>query len=194
MRLNVLQLTLKVQRYHPRIVCFVGKKIWDIYESVVKRAVVAGGSGESGQSQSHLFPVETIPQAKFEYDDDVKQGGREDADVQGPALTSKLTQRRARDETVLAKVEEEDPSTAHRNATTEHPAYVELSKPPTPVSATRQRLAKNKPVKFDWTRPRPFRLPSAEGEDEYTYFWVVPNTSGLERTPVSCSALITPKS
>ena len=35
MRLNVLDLALKMQAHRPKVVCFVGKKIWDVYESVV---------------------------------------------------------------------------------------------------------------------------------------------------------------
>ena len=45
-----------------------------------------------------------------------------------------------------------------------------------------QTKKSQKTAAFDWHRPRPFRLPHRDG---YTYFWVTPNTSGLERTPVS---------
>ena len=54
-------------------------------------------------------------------------------------------------------------------------------------SRPRTRTPARPKEKFDWTKPRPFRLPHTadNGQVSYTYFWVVPNTSGLERTPVS---------
>jgi hypothetical protein len=56
---------------------------------------------------------------------------------------------------------------------------------PTP----RRRIPAKAKEKFDWTKPRPFRLPHQTDDGvEYTYFWVVPNTSGLERTPVSSAS------
>lgn len=48
---------------------------------------------------------------------------------------------------------------------------------------------KPKPA-FDWTQPRSFKLvhPTRRGsQGSVTLFWIVPSTSGLERTPVSTS-------
>ncbi len=56
------------------------------------------------------------------------------------------------------------------------------------------RSKKQPPTPMNWTRPRPFRLPlpsvteHPHEQTSYCYFWVVPNTSGLERTPVSPSS------
>ena len=59
-------------------------------------------------------------------------------------------------------------------------------------SRPRTRTPARPKEKFDWTKPRPFRLPhtadKGDGRVGYTYFWVVPNTSGLERTPVSLAS------
>jgi hypothetical protein len=42
MRLNVYPFTLKLIQYRPRVVCFVGKKIWDVFETLAgKTATVA---------------------------------------------------------------------------------------------------------------------------------------------------------
>lgn len=38
MRLNVLSFSRKLIKYRPRVVCMVGKKIWDMYESVAIKA------------------------------------------------------------------------------------------------------------------------------------------------------------
>jgi hypothetical protein len=56
-----------------------------------------------------------------------------------------------------------------------------------PTSTPRRRTPAKVKEKFDWAKPRPFRLPHQTDDDglKFTYFWVVPNTSGLERTPVS---------
>lgn len=38
MRIGALELLRKIQEYRPGLVCFVGKKIWDEFEFVIKRS------------------------------------------------------------------------------------------------------------------------------------------------------------
>jgi hypothetical protein len=143
MRLNVLPFTEKLLGVQPGVVCFVGKKIWDVYESVVsKSARVVDTSQEIDVKVEQ--DTTTIPDPTPAVD--VLSGGQGE-DVK-PAMV--------------------DNSTSG------------------PTSTPRRRTPAKAKEKFDWTKPRPFRLPyqTADGL-KYTYFWVVPNTSGLERTPVS---------
>jgi hypothetical protein len=148
MRLNVLPFTEKLCRLKPGVVCFVGKKIWDVYESVIpKSARVIGTIGEEvkAEMREEVAPSST----PLGNEDDVKGEETTEQDVK--------------------------------------PTIAQTSEPVT--TPLRQRRIARQPKekeKFDWTKPRPFRLPHKDGEvTTYTYFWVVPNTSGLERTPVS---------
>jgi TDG/mug DNA glycosylase family protein len=63
-----------------------------------------------------------------------------------------------------------------------------------PESSPSDTGKKRKPkAAFDWTQPRSFKLVHpAEGDraESDTLFWVVPSTSGLERTPVSWGFLL----
>jgi hypothetical protein len=147
MRLNALPFTEKLLRIRPRIVCFVGKKIWDVYESVITKSARIVGDGPISVGKSELSePTIETPVVK-----------EEDID---PA--------------------EEDikPVVPDTNSTT--PNQAQGARPHTRTPARPKE-------KFDWTKPRSFRLPhpAENGQVSYTYFWVVPNTSGLERTPVS---------
>lgn len=56
--------------------------------------------------------------------------------------------------------------------------------PPNPPPARRRAPAAKAPP-FSYDGPQRFRLPVDAAEWKYTYFWVVPNTSGLERTPLA---------
>lgn len=143
MRLNALPFTEKLLRYKPRIVCFVGKKIWDVYESVI-----AKNASPLTHASSYL-----------------EAGVKEEPEDGSTSTRSPLAS---------MKIEPADRVIGERAIT--------------PLRTGRAggtpRRAKDK-VPFDWTQPRPFRLPLTEGgRIRYTYFWVVPNTSGLERTPV----------
>lgn len=152
MRLNALPFTDKLLCIHPRIVCFVGKKIWDVYESVItKSARIADMVVKDEPAELGLM---SVPEVKEEL---VDQAARED-----------------RKPDVL------DPTTSTPTRAQGTP------------SRPRTRTPARPKEKFDWTKPRPFRLPHTadNGQVRYTYFWVVPNTSGLERTPVSLESLL----
>lgn len=154
MRLNALPFTEKLLRIHPRIVCFVGKKIWDVYESVIKKSARLIDYGAASMVKDEPAELGFIP---AEENPNVKE------EITDPAAEEDL------------KPEILDP-------TTPTPTRAQGT-PSRPRTRTPARLKE----KFDWTKPRPFRLPHTadNGQVRYTYFWVVPNTSGLERTPVS---------
>jgi hypothetical protein len=59
------------------------------------------------------------------------------------------------------------------------------------LSSPNMGKKRNTKAAFDWTQPRSFKLVHpAEGKraESTTLFWVVPSTSGLERTPVSLTS------
>ena len=142
MRLNVLPFTEKLLGIKPGVVCFVGKKIWDVYESVVSKSarVVDATPGMDVKEEQDTTTISDPTPAEG-----LGSGGHGE-DIK-PTLTNDTTG---------------------------------------PTSTPRRRTPAKVKEKFDWTKPRPFRLPHQTDDGvEYTYFWVVPNTSGLERTPVS---------
>jgi hypothetical protein len=140
MRLNVLPFTEKLLGIKPGVVCFVGKKIWDVYESVVSKSAQVVDTGQAVNVKQEYEDSTTLsdpPPAEEGQGGDVKPT-MIDNPTSGPA--------------------------------------------PTP----RRRTPAKAKERFDWTKPRPFRLPHQTADGlKFTYFWVVPNTSGLERTPVS---------
>jgi TDG/mug DNA glycosylase family protein len=155
MRLNALPFTDKLLRIKPKIVCFVGKKIWDVYESVIRksaRPIDHARNSPVVKSEVQAFETAAIP-------------------VPGVTTTS------------TCDVKQEAPDQV------ESKPIIRNTVPSTPQSQSRGNRTPTRPkVRFDWTKPRPFRLPHGDDDSQvlsYTYFWVVPNTSGLERTPVS---------
>ncbi|KDQ53779.1 hypothetical protein JAAARDRAFT_72403 [Jaapia argillacea MUCL 33604] len=52
MKASVPQLLAKIKEYHPRIVCFVGKGMWDIVESVIKRSSNPGSKIKRGSPRN----------------------------------------------------------------------------------------------------------------------------------------------
>ena len=144
MRLNVLPFTEKLLDSRPGVVCFVGKKIWDVYESVVSKSAKA------------VAPMPTTY---------VKEEQEDMGKIPNDAPAEETGSRVQRED--IKPVMSDDPTSE-------------------PGPAPRRRTPAKAKEKFDWTKPRPFRLPHQTDDGvKYTYFWVVPNTSGLERTPVS---------
>lgn len=58
MRLDVLDLTVKMQAHRPKVVCFVGKKIWDVYESVVIKTARASSRSNIVKSEPQRVKLE----------------------------------------------------------------------------------------------------------------------------------------
>lgn len=176
MKLNTINLLQKFIKYQPSVVCFVGKKIWDVFESVVGKTAKfdksvrqnvklegEGGNGEErgdedkGRSVVLFAPTPERGKVKIE---------SSELGVQSPLL----------------------PISASPSKTP-HLAAAQTTSP-SPIKA-RARKGATKPPKtpFSFSQPRALRISHPpeenEGEVKYTYFFVVPSTSGLERTPVS---------
>ncbi|KAK8844007.1 hypothetical protein IAR55_006800 [Kwoniella newhampshirensis] len=166
MRLNVRNLTLKFIRHRPKVVCFVGKKIWDVYEGVVGKTATV----------SETRPVEHA----LEQEVKLKPEMIDDVDMKSDLAT------------VDIKIENDDlDQPARKRIIDQIPLPISNSqgkgvKVDDAQSRSRPK-ARSKPhgIPFDPTQPRLYRLPHLTAPVTYTYFWVVPNTSGLERTPLS---------
>lgn len=157
MRLNVPDLTSKVRKYRPRVVCFVGKKIWDVYESVAIKTARAGLKVEDVKVEAR----------------DGGAGEHVESEIGDVALKRDV---KVELEEVMLEADVKPNKTALASPS---PAKPKNRSTPTPSP----RRMKPPPGPFQWTAPRSLRLLYPEG-DGFTYFWVTPSTSGLERTPV----------
>ncbi|WVQ93148.1 hypothetical protein IAU59_000212 [Kwoniella sp. CBS 9459] len=194
MRLNVYNLTQKFLKHKPKVVCFVGKKIWDVYESVVRKTAVPIGRG-AAEGDSIVGGVGGEQKVKIEPSDidvsaqvDIKPDLSVLDPMKEPPTSSNA---RIQSGSPLRNIKEEE---FHLTDRTQQPKS-------SPLKPSKSR-PKPLPIPvhpFDPTRPRRFRLPHAHMTDRldapgppdvddiscarsWTYFWVVPNTSGLERT------------
>ncbi|WVQ81484.1 hypothetical protein IAT38_003608 [Cryptococcus sp. DSM 104549] len=173
MRLNISHLLGKFQRDRPLCVCFVGKKIWDVFEGVVKKTArrVEGAPREVAGEEAGLVKMETE-------DDD----------------NSRLPIKAEPPDPITPTILSPSPRTPSKRKA---PSTLPTSTPtPSPSPSRGKRKPAAPKVPFDFARPRPYWLAhppeevKTEGEDDglggkgpvYTYFWVVPSTSGLERT------------
>ena len=188
MRINVPTLTKKIKHYHPGIVCFVGKKIWDVYENVVSKSAsnatfvpFPSSFAEDIKMDSSLRTPKTESEIKVETDSihmgDIQGGGALEERVKVEDLDGLIKMEQSHTPTSSpTKRQSQSRPTPSRKMTTP-------SSHPTAQRTSRHSTASpRKPLPMDWTQPRPFRLAYHSG---HTYFWVTPNTSGLERTPVS---------
>ncbi|WVO15510.1 hypothetical protein L204_103168 [Cryptococcus depauperatus] len=156
MRLNTYQLLLKFVKYRPKVVCFVGKKIWDIFGSVVSRAYNEI-SNKTERDEGCNDNVESFMPAKNQVKKEPHMGNSVKTAEQKPGLSSPVPDKS------LGLVSHETPSPLVKN-----------SKKKTTKSS------------FNFSAPQKFRLPhmlDTNRNVSYTYFFVVPSTSGLERTP-----------
>ncbi|ORX39228.1 hypothetical protein BD324DRAFT_618904 [Kockovaella imperatae] len=169
MKLSVPLLTRKIMAFTPLVVCMVGKKIWDVYQAQVSPTAGPPGSLKPPQS-----PVpERIRSERI-----IQNPYAKDHSPNGDILTTSYI-----DSATSGASDPPDhtltlyrlPSSVPKAETTPSPAK-------TLRKGERKAPAHKEP--FDWHAPRPFRLPH-ENKEAYTYFWVTPNTSGLERTPLA---------
>lgn len=183
MRLNVHPFALKLVRLRPKIVCFVGKKIWDIFETITSKSArvpvedtrIEVVKREAGLSSGVSVKLE-IQEMKVEpYRDPsspLSEEGPDTISTYGQAVS---------DSTEVDRKPEVKPSTPLR-----HPAASSSTR-----STSTPRRTGTSALPFEWLKPRSLRLPlpPQEGETKpsHCYFWVTPSTSGLERTPVSTS-------
>ncbi|KAL0247845.1 hypothetical protein I308_103923 [Cryptococcus tetragattii IND107] len=176
MKLNTINLLQKFIKYQPSVVCFVGKKIWDVFESVV---------GKTAE-----FDKSVRQNVKLEH-----EGGngeeRGDEDKGRSVVLLAPTPEKGKVKIESSELGDQPPllPISDSPSITPHLAPAQTASP-SPVKA-RARKGATKPPKtpFSFSQPRALRIshPPEEngGEVKYTYFFVVPSTSGLERTPFS---------
>lgn len=152
MKMNVPSLLEKIERHRPRMVCFVGKKIWDMFESVVKRsAKTSGGSKRGTGGSSERGVVQEVIKVK-------RESAVELIEV-GPNLIYSAQSENGK---LMPGMPQKHRVTSDSGSAT--------------------------PTAFDWDRPQRCKLTHTDNHgtndtDSATLFWVVPSTSGLERTP-----------
>ncbi|WVQ74434.1 hypothetical protein IAR50_004035 [Cryptococcus sp. DSM 104548] len=164
MRLNTAQLLSKFVKYHPGVVCFVGKRIWDVFESVVKKTVFYGEE------------VETMVKAEI---GTMEEGTERKVSILTPQKKSK-SRLKDGDYDSLSEPLTAMPSIAVT------PIKRRLETPSSPASP-RGKKSKSTKTPFSFSTLQSIRLPHAYspgGQRRFTYFFVVPSTSGLERTPL----------
>lgn len=150
MRLNVYPFAVKMAQLRPRVICFVGKKIWDIFEAIASKTAKAPlSAAESTKGQSGLVKIEQGSDTRH-----FSPLTETEIDIKPELGTARATPLR------------------------------QLPPTSSPAPSPKKGTVKT----FDWYLPRSLRLPLPANDDHpsggYCYFWVTPNTSGLERTPV----------
>ncbi|BEJ15748.1 hypothetical protein CspHIS471_0503530 [Cutaneotrichosporon sp. HIS471] len=231
MRAAVLPLATKFARFRPRVVCFVGKKIWDIFEGVVGvesrrrlkeakkngskaatvrkvkwEAVVAFAPVDEAvvKTEPEVVVKEEVMEAEEgdEAKEDVKEVEEADEkpDVDEPLVSiedADLTPTKSR------YVRAVQPNFAYDApqrlrlvlpgpGTMDESDSVDVESPtPLPSSSVLPSSAPSSPLSSAPSLsppPNPPNPPNSSPSHTHTYFWVVPNTSGLERTPLDRQA------
>ncbi|ORY33054.1 hypothetical protein BCR39DRAFT_520948 [Naematelia encephala] len=207
MRLQVPNLTAKLSENRPKVVCFVGKKIWDVYESVVKKTAVPS-YGPPAKRQNGNMKLEVVVGVEAEFDDEVIKVESRDAELAHQdvdLLESEI------EETIKL---EREPASNPSDIPPTPPTSSAILRRMTPVKANSPLVEDIKPIlpatpqrrdrstpgstprrartvvakPFEWHQPRSIRLPHTDEAGKITsctYFWVTPSTSGLERTPMT---------
>jgi TDG/mug DNA glycosylase family protein len=145
----------------PRVACFVGKGIWDTFAGVVTRAI------KDKEAVPRRDPAAAAPATPGRVVQYTLQGGQAT-----PTRTAKAepdAEPNAEPASPLVKAEPDTASPAARNGRGK-------AKPKA------KGRAKPEPVVYDAPQRLRLRATSREG---FVYLWVVPNTSGLERTPLA---------
>nr|XP_019009901.1 uncharacterized protein I206_05462 [Kwoniella pini CBS 10737]OCF48682.1 hypothetical protein I206_05462 [Kwoniella pini CBS 10737] len=179
MKLNVFNLTKKFLKYQPKLVCFVGKKIWDVYESVISKTAT---------------PIESVQEVKGQLYIESKMESSSSSSGSHSKIKMKEEKIDIKEEDIISSSNNgslSETKVAVKKELLNSPESSSLS----PISSQEQTSqlkienTKSKVDPFNATKPRKYRLPHHELNFHtikgYTYFWVVPNTSGLERTPLS---------
>lgn len=180
-------LAKKLAENGPKVACFVGKGIWQQFESNVKRtATPAAGNGATVNQEDEAGPSQGTNRTPRVIRYSLQNG--QVTEDQASAASSQVKAEPESPPSSSASVGEvemnllddglDEPITPLRNG---------RSPTITPTPRARKGKAKAtpkpKPPKrpFLWDAPQMYRLPST-AEGGYTYLWVVPNTSGLERS------------
>ncbi|WOO84882.1 G/U mismatch-specific DNA glycosylase [Vanrija pseudolonga] len=249
MRLAVAPFSRRVASHAPRVLCFVGKGMWDTFAGVVgKTAFVAderddalrdpaNGDDEEVDELEDDVKDEGAPDGAEAEEDELDEDVKPDVDEEEAAVVNAPRPREPlflpRDETPMvvtytlsngtvkrehpddedeakptaeelegdagdagAEPDEDEPESKPTAEELEEMAINDAPSPltevgsptppppPNPASARRRAPAAKAPP-FSYDGPQRFRLPVDAADWKYTYFWVVPNTSGLERTPLA---------
>ncbi|GMK55630.1 hypothetical protein CspeluHIS016_0206860 [Cutaneotrichosporon spelunceum] len=214
MRLAVLPLVEKFARFRPRVVCFVGKKIWDIFEGVVgveerRRQKEAKRNGEREVKVAALALVDRAV-VKIEPEEVVVKQGDGDGGLREEAADDDT---KPDVDEPLVSVEDVDltpiksryiRAVPHSNfaydapqrfrlvlrpaeLTKDEPSEVGSDGVESPPSLPRSSVPCSSRSSSLSAAPSP-SPPTPPSTHTHTYFWVVPNTSGLERTPLDRQA------
>lgn len=186
-RIAVYSLAKKLAENGPKVACLVGKGIWQQFESIVKRtATPASGNGEAVKQEDEAGPSQgtnrtprvvrySLQNGQVTEDLASAASSQVKAEPDSPSFSSASV---GEVEANLLDDGLDEPITPMRNGRS--PTIT-----PTPLGRKGKAKAtpKPKPPKrpFLWDAPQMYRLPST-ADGGYTYLWVVPNTSGLERS------------
>ncbi|WWC73030.1 uncharacterized protein I206_106995 [Kwoniella pini CBS 10737] len=205
MKLNVFNLTKKFLKYQPKLVCFVGKKIWDVYESVISKTATPIESVQEVKGQLYIESKMESSSSSSGSHSKIKMK-EEKIDIKEEDIISSSNNGSLSETKVAVKKEllnspessslspissQEQTSQLKIENTVNIDVDSKLSSLESKTIKTNAILKakKSKVDPFNATKPRKYRLPHHELNFHtikgYTYFWVVPNTSGLERTPLS---------
>lgn len=198
MRLAVAPLVGKLVTLRPKVVCFVGKKIWDIFATVVgkpakERERARAVEERKRQQEEQKVKLEAGKEAKvtmFTLQDGVVKMEPEEEQVEPRGEVKEETELDIKPE-VGDAVGRLSAAVTPRKPKPKLEPFVELVSPRRATPSASGRSTPSTPKSkaaaiFD--RPQRLRLVLPSGPDakvDFTYFWVVPNTSGLERTPLS---------
>lgn len=171
MKLCVPDLIDKIRANRAGVVVFVGKKIWEVFEGVAKKGAVnvTGDEAVKKEDGDEVVRGENVVEREIKLVEEVGEGEAVKLELVEPSF-----------EVAAVKLEEEDPPKIPLTPMT---PIQKRNRPPTKSPKT--PIPK---TPFDWHIPRTIRLPHHSPStgllNGYTYFWVTPSTSGLERTPV----------
>lgn len=190
MRQSVPALLAKLKKHRPRVLCFVGKKIWDEFEAVISKSVQRPTQADTKTDE---------PKVKIEADqaDVGTSGSRQNSQAPTPRR-----QTFAVDAVQMYALDPEGKLVAGSGldtmGTSPSGPVTPVKKPTTPKPTKILRTPKTPKVAaapWRWDEPRPYKYVYPPSEDKPVstdpcacYFWVVPSTSGLERTLVRCRA------
>lgn len=176
-------LVKKLSENGPKVACFVGKGIWQQFESIVKRSSTPAAAAEAQEDEAGPSQGTNRTPRVIRYRLQNGQAAPDDRD--SPEAQVKAEPESPSSLASMGEVESsllddglDEPITPMRN-----PRSPTITPTPRPRKGKAKTPAKPKPPKkpFLWDAPQMYRLPST-AEGGYTYLWVVPNTSGLERS------------
>lgn len=186
-RIAVYPLAKKLSENGPKVACFVGKGIWQQFESIVKKsATPACAPGAEVKQEDEAGPSQGTNRTPRVIRYRLQDGQVTEDQTSGASRQVKAEPESPPSSTAsIGEVEMgllddglDEPITPMRD-----PRSPTITPTPRQKKGKAKATPKPKPPKkpFLWDAPQMYRLPST-AEGGYTYLWVVPNTSGLERS------------